>query len=213
MSPDDAEEYTQALGQVFSGGWRQRLLADRLGVPQALGLSLQEWSNQRLGGYIRESIPARREAALELTAPPEEGGEGLSKRKAAEVLGVAESTIRADLNAQNRAPEAEDEEPPQVNEPDVKEPAQNRAPEQPSEAVTEFLDSDEDLQRARYLHEFMKALTRSDDFMEFDPQKLGEIADMDMVRIIDDYVISVRNFAERFHRARPGLQVVNGGKA
>jgi hypothetical protein len=82
----------------------------------------------------------------------------------------------------------------------------------PSEPVTDFLESDETLQRARYLHEFMKALTRSDDFMEFDAAKLGEISDADLAQTIDDYTTRVRNFAERFHAARPGLKVINGGR-
>lgn len=89
-------------------------------------------------------------------------------------------------------------------------PASPTAPE-PSPAVTAFLDSDPKLQRARYLHEFMKVLTRSDDFMQFDPGKLAELADQDLVTTIDNHLIRVRNFAERFHRARPGLQVIHGG--
>lgn len=94
MKREDAEEYTQALGQVLAGGWRQRALARRLGVPQALGMSLEEWTNQRLGGYVRESIEERREAVGELV-----NGEGISNRDAAEVLGVDEKTVRNDLRA------------------------------------------------------------------------------------------------------------------
>ena len=38
MNHDDAEEYTQALGQIGGGAlWRQILLARKLGVPEALG--------------------------------------------------------------------------------------------------------------------------------------------------------------------------------
>ena len=53
MERDDAEEYTQALGQIVVGSWRQIALAQRLGVPNALGMSLETWVNERLGGYIR----------------------------------------------------------------------------------------------------------------------------------------------------------------
>ncbi len=38
MNKDDAEEYTQSLGQVVGGAWRQIALAKRLGVPKALGV-------------------------------------------------------------------------------------------------------------------------------------------------------------------------------
>ena len=77
-------------------------LGKRLGVPQALGISTDEWVENRLGGYVRMSITERREAVKELTAPPEEGGQGLSTREAAEVLSVDQSTIvrsKGDANA------------------------------------------------------------------------------------------------------------------
>lgn len=92
MSREDAEEYTGALGQVLAGGWRQRALAWRLGVPQALNMSLEQWTEERLGGYVRESIPERREAVAELAA------EGLSTREIGAVLGVSPMTISRDLN-------------------------------------------------------------------------------------------------------------------
>lgn len=107
MDPEDAEEYTQALGQVGSGFWRQIALGQRLGVPYALQLTVEEWVEQRLGGYIRLSIPERREAVKELTAPVEKGGQGLSNRQAAAVLGVAAKTVDRDaMPATNDAPAA-----------------------------------------------------------------------------------------------------------
>jgi ParB family chromosome partitioning protein len=90
MNREEAEQYTQALEQVFTGGYRFILWADRQGIPKALGLSLPEWV-QRLGGYARLSIEERREAVAELTE-----GEGLSNVQAAEVLGVDERTVRRD---------------------------------------------------------------------------------------------------------------------
>ena len=87
----DAEEYTQALGQVLAGGWRQRALAWRLGVPQALGMSLEEWTEKRLGGYVRMAVPERKEAAAELR------DEGMTQREIAGVLGVDAATINRDL--------------------------------------------------------------------------------------------------------------------
>ena len=60
MNRVDAEEYTQALGQVVAGGWRQVALGHRLGVPAALGISTSEWVEERLGGYVRLSLDDRR---------------------------------------------------------------------------------------------------------------------------------------------------------
>jgi hypothetical protein len=96
MSPEDAEEYTQALGQVVAGGWRQVALGQRLGVPEALGISTAEWVERQLGGYVRLSIVERREAVKELTAPHEDGGQGLTTRQAAEILGVSKNTVARD---------------------------------------------------------------------------------------------------------------------
>lgn len=90
MSPDDAEEYTAALGQIVGGGYRQVALGVRLGVPQALGLTTREWVDDRLGGYVRLSIPERQVAVAELVA------DGMSNRQVADVLGVNEITVRRD---------------------------------------------------------------------------------------------------------------------
>lgn len=103
ISAEDAEEYTQALGQVVAGGWRQIALGQRLGVPQALGISTTEWVERRLGGYVRMSIPERREAVKELTA------DGLSSREAAAVLGVDHKTVVNDRRAGEDSPPEPDE--------------------------------------------------------------------------------------------------------
>lgn len=91
ISREEAEEFTQALGQVLGGGWRLIFHAYRQGIPAALGLTTRDWAEQRLGGYIRLPIEERREAVAELTE-----GEGLSTREAAEVLGVGKSTVERD---------------------------------------------------------------------------------------------------------------------
>jgi hypothetical protein len=92
MAPEDAEEFTQSLGQIVGGSWRQIRLADKLMVPKALGLTTRQWVEQRLGGYIRLSIEERREAVVELLE------EGLSTREAAEVIGINHSTVVRDTH-------------------------------------------------------------------------------------------------------------------
>lgn len=91
MTEEDAEEFTQSLGQIVGGSWRQLALAEKMGVPKALGLSLQDWVTNRLGGYVRLTISERREAAVELIES------GMSKHKAAEVLGVSRKTVQRDI--------------------------------------------------------------------------------------------------------------------
>jgi ParB family chromosome partitioning protein len=105
MNREEAEEYTQALGQVLAGGWRLIFHADRQGIPAALGLSTRDWVKQRLGGYVRLSVEERRDAVAELTE-----GEGLSDRQAADVLGVDSATVDRDRkSAANAASKAADQ--------------------------------------------------------------------------------------------------------
>lgn len=98
MKLQDAEEYTQSLGQIVAGSWRQIALAKRLGVPKALGLTVESWVEKRLGGYIRLSIAERREAVKELAA------EGLSQREISEVTGVSQKTVDRDLESNDSSP-------------------------------------------------------------------------------------------------------------
>lgn len=92
MKKEEAEEYTQSLGQIVGGSWRQIAWAKQQGIPKALGLTVDEWVKERLGGYIRMNVEDRREAVKELTA------NGESQREVAEVLGVTPMTVNRDLN-------------------------------------------------------------------------------------------------------------------
>lgn len=98
MNKNDAEEYTQSLGQIVAGSWRQIALAQRLGVPKALDMKLDEWVRERLGGYIKMAISERKEAIAELSA------DGYSNREIAAVVGIDEITVRRDKGATNVAP-------------------------------------------------------------------------------------------------------------
>jgi DNA-binding NarL/FixJ family response regulator len=91
MNPDDAEEYTQSLGQIVSGSWRQIALAKRLGVPKALNLTTEQWVKERLGGYIKLSVAERQEAVKNLT------DEGQSTREIGEIVGVSHTTVAEDV--------------------------------------------------------------------------------------------------------------------
>jgi hypothetical protein len=121
MSPEDAEEYTQSMGLIAAGAWRQVALGVRLGIPKALGLTPREWVETRLGGYVRLSLPERQQAALELN------GEGMSQREIAGVLGVDHKTVGSDLRGENSPspkpkpiPEQAPKKPPVPNSPPPK---------------------------------------------------------------------------------------------
>ena len=135
MDVADAEEYTQALGQVVAGGWRQIALGERLGVPMALGMTTREWVDDRLGGYVKLSIPERREAVQELTS------EGMSQRKTAAVLGVAPKTVRRDQRDAGANAPADGNET--SSDADIKEPpGANAPPGEPLEERIARLDDD-----------------------------------------------------------------------
>jgi N6-adenosine-specific RNA methylase IME4 len=108
MKPADAEEYTQALGQVVAGGWRQIALGQRLGVPKALGLPVDRWVKQRLGGYVKYSVNERDEAIRTLavegfTAAEIKNAVGTGRRQVRKALKGTAGTKRQQKIAANKA--------------------------------------------------------------------------------------------------------------
>ena len=67
MKSEHAQEFTEGLGQVLAGAVRLADVAQQLGVPKALGLTPEEWTQRRLAGHVRLSIPERRQVVTELT--------------------------------------------------------------------------------------------------------------------------------------------------
>ena len=97
MDPREAEELTQGLGQVHAGSWRVTGSLIRLGVPKALGLTDDEWVQDRLGGTVRMAVGERRIAVRELA------DEDMTQRQIAATLGVNEATVNRDVaNATGR---------------------------------------------------------------------------------------------------------------
>jgi hypothetical protein len=92
----DAEEFSQSLEQIGEGWFRQLALGIKLGAPEALGLTRRQWAD-RIGLKVRDRAE-RINIGIELAA------EGLSNRAIADVIGVDESTVRADKTAGNPAP-------------------------------------------------------------------------------------------------------------
>ena len=148
ISVEDAEEYTQSLGQIVGGSWRQIAWAARMGIPEALGLTTQDWVEQRLGGYVRLTVSDRRKAAKELTAPPEEGGMGMSGPEAADVLGVSDETVYRDLGKRSTNVESESDglhhlSPVSTNVESEPEPGMPAPGDTEAEWAAGFLDEDE----------------------------------------------------------------------
>lgn len=92
FSQDEAREYSESLSLISEGWMRQYLWAIRNGVPDALGMTRDEWTAK----YHRPpklTIEERREAVAELTA------EGHSRREVAAALGVGTGTVARDVHA------------------------------------------------------------------------------------------------------------------
>jgi len=96
IGTEAAEEFSDALVQVLSGGFRLADWGQAVGIPSVLGLTAEEWAERKLKGPVRLSREERRAAVKYLTDPPEEMGRDLSLPEAAKALGVSESTIDRD---------------------------------------------------------------------------------------------------------------------
>jgi N6-adenosine-specific RNA methylase IME4 len=93
FNPDAAREYSESLGMIGTGWWRQVAWAHRQNIPGALGMTTREWVETFVGGWQRLPIGDRREAVLELTTGPDP----LSQRATADVLGVSHTQVQRDL--------------------------------------------------------------------------------------------------------------------
>lgn len=79
---------------------------------------------------------------------------------------------------------------------------------QPDPAVTEIIESDQSIRDAKYLHEWSKALVRSDDFLRFDPERLGRICDEADITSLDHLIKSTTTFLAALKKSRTGLRLV-----
>ncbi len=100
LSETQAREFTAGLGTVLKGSWQLIKTAKEMGVPEALGLTTEEWVREKLGGYTKLPKEERQAAALELKE------EGYSTRDSAEVLGIDHSTVAKDLGEKSTEKES-----------------------------------------------------------------------------------------------------------
>jgi len=228
MTRDDAEDYTVALGQVFSGGWRLILHAQKQGIPQALGMTTQDWVRDRLNGYVRMGIDERREAVAELAE------DGRSQREIAAVVGVDEKTIRRDIGAANAA---EDDQKPSNDADDTADRAANAAPEpgdrfigydpplkqevitrdmaeaaETAAAVARVMadDSDLEMRRLRLKVQFSRELKHALELQCLKPEAIADVVDADLRNDIAYHFPLFRDWMDRVERALPrGLRVVS----
>lgn len=151
MTPEDAEEWTQAQAQGIGSQFRFVDLAIKLGVPAALGLSTQDWVNDRLGGYTRLAVPVRRDVHRELAS------EGMTQREIAQRTGVSAMTVNRDLEADPVPNVTEPSLPSLLGDPDpvpdvtepLPEPKQSRAQRMQSSESNEWYTPSKYIEAAR----------------------------------------------------------------
>jgi hypothetical protein len=187
MTPEDAEEYTQALSQVVAGGWRQIALGKRLGVPELLKLSTRQWVEDRLGGYVRLSIEERREAAAELTA------EGMSRREVGDVLGVDPMTVQRDV-----APVANATKPAEA----TPAPVANATDDRAADYIDQHLAEDPTLTTLADRRRVQQALAKAWTFTEYDPEFAARVLDDDHIKDLNNLITNLTGFRDAIHRAR-----------
>ena len=99
LTEEVAEKWTQSIARAIDVGYEQIDLAIQTGIPKKLGMAPRDWVNERLGGYVRLSIEARRKAVGELKA------KGRSQRQIADVIGVGQQTVNKDQKPIERTSE------------------------------------------------------------------------------------------------------------
>lgn len=79
---------------------------------------------------------------------------------------------------------------------------------EPSPLVTEYVEASQSVQDTRYVGRFLGAVTRADDFLGFDAQRLADLLDETEAGVLTRYAASVTRFTNTFTKARRGLRVV-----
>jgi ParB-like chromosome segregation protein Spo0J len=83
---------------------------------------------------------------------------------------------------------------------------------EPDPAVTEFLGSSQALADSEYVATFARIVAKSDDFMEFNPERIGQLARPELFYVLEDLPGRVELWVKRAKTARSGLRVVGAGE-
>ena len=104
MDQDAALEYSESLSQIGAGWWRQVAWAYQQDVPQALGMSRDEWNRKFYGGLKMPALE-RKEAVAELDAA------GFNNSEIADILNVSDTTVGRDKKSSTKVENDDDAEP------------------------------------------------------------------------------------------------------
>lgn len=207
-------------GEVIDGHHRSRI-ATSLGVE--FDTVTVEVADEEHALRIAHTLNADRRqlsATQRIEAAARLREKGHSYRAIGEALGTSHTQAKRDAAGVTDVPP---ESPPEVrgrdgksypaSRPEPAEHADEGPPPPPSPDVGEWVDGSTSVQDAKYLHEFAKAMARSDDFLSYDPERIGAIGSDHEVSSLAELLQSTTEFVNRVKRARSGLRVMNGGKS
>lgn len=80
-------------------------------------------------------------------------------------------------------------------------------------AIIEAVDSDQQVQDARYMANFYKAVVAADALLRFDPDRVGRLARPEDFVTVEQHRAAVQSFAEKVRGYSGGLRVIQGGRA
>lgn len=220
MGREAAQQLTERIRGTLQGAWEDICTAytrqawSALGYPSWDAYCHAEFNHQQM---IRLDREQRQEIVAEMR------GAGMSTRAIGSALGVDHKTVVGHLrtsvgeNSPTDCPAAST-----VTGVDGKRYAASRPPHaEPEQAaiapanrarLTEWVESDQKVVDARYIHSFQQVVHQATQLGTFDPERLGRILDQDHVNGLDDLEGLVRAFAAKLRKAHSSLRVVQGGR-
>lgn len=72
--------------------------------------------------------------------------------------------------------------------------------------------TDQHSEDLRYTHEFLKAFSRSDDFLRYEPERLARLLNDSEASLVYTFDASIQRFVKTFTTTRRGLRLINGSE-
>lgn len=231
FTADEAREHTDKILSWAGVGWE--MIRDAYQRRAWAVLGYQSWDAYCHVEFQGIQLRLPREDRTQVVASLREAG--LSSRAIAAATGISHTTAQRDANAGGTNVPPDSSGAPRVTGSDGKSYAPTRptparpaafqspfgqakptsppepapAPaQQPNPAVTDWVESDTNIQDLQYVAEFAKAIARWDDFAHYDPERIGRLVDHDMWASVEDFAQQVNRFVEDGRRARRSLRVV-----
>ena len=78
--------------------------------------------------------------------------------------------------------------------------------------VAAAIESDESVQDAAYMHAFYVAVSKADDFLAFDAERIGQLSKQEDFITVEQFIGNAERFLKKMRAAGSGLRLVGGSK-